>query len=416
VRVSRHRIAALIVAMTFCFPATAVAGGDRSAIVSAVGKPTSVALGERVVIHSKILGEDRELLIHLPEHYRENDRRYPILVLLDGNKHFLHASGVVEFLSSNGRMPEMIVVAVPTMQRRLRDMTPPIVNDPKWKEENKLDMAGGADKFLAFLADEMTPWIDRHYRTEPYRVLMGHSLGGLFNMVALLDRPDAFQAHIAASPSLWWDQQRYVKLAEEGFGKIKSPHFLFLGWCDHEANIQESSENLTGRLTKNPPAGLEWHYRFYPGEDHGTTPHHILYDGLSKLFEGWMPDTEKIDDVDYPVLLAAHQAARSRKYGYAVPAQVYETDALAGWYLKKKRLDDALATARGNLDHFPDIESAYSRVSEVLDAMNRPAEALRYFRAAIKRPSEYGDVWGIARVLAEKKRRAAAPPEAGANP
>ncbi len=412
----KHLIAASIMAMTLCFPTTAFAAGDRPAIVSTVGKPKSVALGERVVIHSKILGEDRELMIHLPENYRENDRRYPVLVLLDGNTHLLHASGVVEFLSRNGRMPEVIVVAVPTMQRRLRDMTPPILHDAKSKEEYKRDMIGGADAFLSFLADEMTPWIDKHYRSEPYRVLMGHSLGGLFNMVALLDRPDAFQAHIAASPSLWWDQQTYVKLAEDGLGKIEPPHFLFLGWSDREASIQEASETLTGWLARNPPAGLEWHYRFYPGEDHGTTPHRTLYDGLSKLFEGWTLDTAKIDDVDYPALLAAHQAARSRQYGYTVPAQADETDALVGWYLKKKRFDEALATARGNLDRFPDIGSTYERMGEVLEAMKRPADALRYFRAAIKHPNEYGDVWKTARELVEKKSRAAAPPEASANP
>lgn len=38
--------------------------------------------------------------------------------------------------------------------------------------------AGGADRFFAFLTDEVSPYVERHYRTAPMRVLAGHSLGG----------------------------------------------------------------------------------------------------------------------------------------------------------------------------------------------------------------------------------------------
>jgi predicted alpha/beta superfamily hydrolase len=53
--------------------------------------------------------------------------------------------------------------------------------------------------------------IDRTYRSRPYRVLVGHSLGGLFAVYALMTRPDVFQGYIAISPALWWDDQSLVK-------------------------------------------------------------------------------------------------------------------------------------------------------------------------------------------------------------
>ena len=39
-----------------------------------------------------------------------------------------------------------------------------------------------------------------------HKTLMGHSFGGVFNFYALVHEPALFQAHVAASPAVWWDQ------------------------------------------------------------------------------------------------------------------------------------------------------------------------------------------------------------------
>ncbi len=364
-------------------------------------KAEPILLGQRFEIHSKLLDEDREVLVHLPNQYAQSKQRYPVLIVLDGNKHLLHASGVVDFLSDNGLIPEMIVIAVPNMRRRMRDLTAPILRDEKQREEDKHSPVGGADVFANFLADELMPWVDLHYRTAPYRVLTGHSLGGLFNMIALLDRPDAFQAHIAASPSLWWDQQAYVKLAQEKLGTLKQPHFLFIGWGDNENTISRSGQKLVDWLTTNQPASLTWKHRYYPDDTHGTTPHRTLYDGLSALYQGWTPDMNMHDlegpdfvgSKDFPALLAAHQAARSRKYGYDVAPQPGESDALTEWFVEQKRYDDALAAAQRNVALFPEYAGMKERLGRVLTEMGRPAEAIPFYEAAAKQPGEYDDIW-----------------------
>lgn len=395
-------------------PVPAMASDARAA------ESSPILLGERFVLHSKVLNEDREILVHLPKRYDRSKQRYPVLVLLDGENHLLHASGVVDVLAADHRIPDMIVVAVPSLQRRMRDLTAPVVHDAKWREGHKGLPVGGGGAFLKFLADEMMPWIDGRYRTEPYRILMGHSLGGLFNMIALLERPDAFQAHISASPSLWWDDEAYVKLAEERLGAIKPPHFLFLSWGDNERVIAASGTKLIDWLGASPPPGLIWRHRYYPGDMHGTTPHRSLYDGLSDLFEGWSPDmnlndparSDYVADKPYPELLAAHQIARARKFGYAVPPQPAETDTLVRWFARQKRYDEALAAARRNFALYPEYRETADRVGQMLAALGRPAEALPFLEKAIGQSGEYDDAWTDQRQLEKLREEAAREPPA----
>src|SRR5690606_13046032 len=73
---------------------------------------------------------------------------------------------------------------------------------------------GGADRFLRMLREELIPWVDANYRTNSYKILVGHSLGGLFTINTLITEPDAFDAYVAISPNLQWNEQDLVKRAE----------------------------------------------------------------------------------------------------------------------------------------------------------------------------------------------------------
>ena len=123
--------------------------------------------------------------------------------------------------------PEMIVVAVRNTDRT-RDLTPsPFTPDPpedgegedgdEGDGENPMPTAGGAGAFLDFFERELFPFVEERYRTQPYRIVIGHSFGGLFAVHALVHRPAAFDAYVAISPSLWWANGVVVDRAESLF-------------------------------------------------------------------------------------------------------------------------------------------------------------------------------------------------------
>src|SRR5215475_9890109 len=170
--------------------------------------------GNSITIKSEVLGEERIILVRTPPGYERSGQRYPVLYMTDGNAHLDHTVSTIEFLSRNGRMPELIVVAI-TNTDRTRDLTP--TNASMWRPdgaEMKLPTSGGADKFLKFIETELIPKIEKNYRTQPYRVFAGHSFGGLFAIHAFLSRPEIFNAYIAVSPSMHWDNNLMSRKAE----------------------------------------------------------------------------------------------------------------------------------------------------------------------------------------------------------
>ena len=89
-----------------------------------------IVIGTKYSLRSNILQEDREYWISLPDSYNDKEssyKRYPVLIVLDGNLQFKPIAGMVNYMSSDvyrsWKIPEMIVVAIQNVDRR-RDYTP----------------------------------------------------------------------------------------------------------------------------------------------------------------------------------------------------------------------------------------------------------------------------------------------------
>jgi len=179
-----------------------------------------VVVGEVTHIRSNVLNEERTLLISKPAGYEDGADRFPVLYLLDGETHFRYTSGIVEFLAANDRIPKMLAVAIASgsFAQRARDLTPPSSAeiDNRFRPSN-----GGADAFLSFLAGELVPFVEKTYRTRPYRVLVGHSFGGLFAIHALAANRKFFNAYVAIDPSLSWNDGAVVAEAGSFFSRTK---------------------------------------------------------------------------------------------------------------------------------------------------------------------------------------------------
>jgi len=383
-----------------------------------------IVVGERWQVSSLALGQDREVLVRLPADYSRSRQHYPVLFVLDGNYHFVYTAGMLEFLARNARVPDMILVAVPTLQRRVLDLSPPFMPGVELTEKEQPFQApqlstGGAPQFLRFLADELAPWVDARYRTQPYRILSGHSLGGLFSFYALMERPDAFQAHVAVSPSLWWNQNVWVEQARQRLGALPGRHWLYFSWGDDESWIRDSSQALVDWMRKQDLPGLSWKSRYYAGDDHGTTPLRTLYDGLEWLYAGWRLDLhepEKMTYADLQQRIREHHDGLSQRYGYRVDPGPQVRKQLSAWLFERERYDEALEEARANLDAHPEAKDLYRHISDILDKQGRAVEALAAYRQALPDTNEYESIWQIEHRLHELERKAAGLDANGATP
>ena len=179
-------------------------------------------------VHSNILRENRRVCIYLPGSYGDTyfyPRHYPVLYLLDAEGAFNTVTSIVQLLSE-GRgpleFPELIIVAIANTDR-MRDLSPTHVTHDlnPHVDSNALKNTGGGEKFLSYIDKELMPHIDSAYRTTPYKIFMGHSLGGLTVINAFLHHTTMFNAYIATDPSMFWDDARLVSDAAAMLEKNK---------------------------------------------------------------------------------------------------------------------------------------------------------------------------------------------------
>jgi predicted alpha/beta superfamily hydrolase len=287
----RARVRSVVV-LSSAVLATAVVTGAATRYV--LERPSH---GDRVVqaaLASRRLGAEREYLVYLPESYGDaTEQRYPVLYALDGSGQAGHTARSAALLARLRLLPEVIVVGIPSVddRTRARDYTPPDIRQD-------VDVAdsprGQADRFLAFLRDELIPEIERRYRAAAPRLLAGHSRGGLFVLYSQIAAPDLFDARFAYSAPVWREEGRLVQQLE---ARLRSgPPLrgrLFLSVGDHETDRMKGGfERMVAALERHAPPTLRWRAEQTPRADHGNNAPLSTPAGLRHVFSGWTPARE----------------------------------------------------------------------------------------------------------------------------
>ncbi len=217
--------------------------------------PPNVVLSK---VSSKVLGQERELIIHLPLNYSQA-KKYPVLYVMDGGAQDGHIANKFEVLAAAGCAPETIVVGIPNMtaENRQYDMIPPYMAT----DTVKGSPMGRADKFLQFMKYELFPYMAQHYSASNTRLFAGHSRGGLLVMYSLAYQPRMFQARFCFSPALWRDHAVIVSKTSELFStRDRISGFLYLSLGDKETGKMEPAFNeMASVFREQAPKGLTWY-------------------------------------------------------------------------------------------------------------------------------------------------------------
>lgn len=169
-------------------------------------------------IRSEILGTNRMVRICLPESYQTNPaKRYPVLYIQDGQNAFTSAGphaafgwGNWEFdktaaqLAREGRMREIILVAVDCSPSRYREYRGPIASGG----DNR-----AYERYVRFLAEELKPRIDREYRTLPdaaHTGVIGSSMGGIFAVALAWEKPEVFGRAASLSGAFQVEKRHFL--------------------------------------------------------------------------------------------------------------------------------------------------------------------------------------------------------------
>lgn len=360
---------------------------SRFARATTIGKVDSV--------FSTTLKENRPYLVYTPPSYDDTTttrQRYPVLYLLDGDAHFHSVTGLIQILGTgvNGTyaVPEMIVVAIPNTDR-MRDMSPTKVGTGvDGKPNPAFRNTGGMPQFLSFIKAELIPQVEQRYRTMPYRVFVGHSLGGITTINAMYTMPETFNAYVAIDPSLWWDNSTLLRQAKQYIAGAKLEGKALYVAQANTINPDDTTNNahFSGITQFNSimraynAAGLRYDFKYYDGDDHGSVPLIAEYDALRFIFAGYKPDLQRI--IASPRLLPEHFKNVSAKLGttFTPSERLVQTYAQIALNQDTTRAMEFLKYAT---EWYPQSYRNFDRLGTLAAARGDKAKAKEYFEKSL---------------------------------
>ena len=373
------------------------------------GKTDTISIGRSEQFFSKTLNEKRRILISLPGSYSDTyfyKRHYPVVYLLDGEAHFFSVTAMIKQMSEDGPrllFPEMIVVAITNTDRN-RDLTPTRDSTLVRMGRGADNHTGGGERFLSFLKDDLIPHIDSLYPTTPYRVFIGHSLGGLMVIHTLIHHPQVFDAYLAIDPSIWWNKALLLKQSQAILPTANYHNrSLFLAGANSLQNgldtttmlrdtISDFSQHMSAIFSmRNALASTSNHlhfgWKYYPEYGHNTVPLVAEYDGLRSIFD-FYPLDFPFEDFPKPgfkgdTLLATHYDSISQRMGYRVNPPETFVNNLGYMMMNGKQFDRAFYFFNLNLGNYPNSFNVYDSMGDLYLAKNDKKKAIEYFTRSL---------------------------------
>jgi len=367
----------------------------------------NIVIGKLDSVKSNIIGENRKIWVYVPDGAVNNTERFPVVFVLDGDGHFSSVVGMIQQLSTingNTMCPKMIIVGIPNTDRT-RDLTPTHIDaDPPFMDSTFSKTSGGGENFIAFMEKELMPHIDSKYPTAPYKMLIGHSFGGLAVMQTFVHHNDLFNSYICIDPSMWWDKEKLLKqtqkvLTEKKF-EGKSFYLGIANTLEEGMDIKKVQKDtsqetkhirsilkLQAAFEENKQNGLKYKGKYYADDTHGSVPLITEYDALRFFFDFFPLKFGMNDFTDSTGTLATkyqnHFAHLSKKMGYQIKPDEMEINYMGYDFLGRKLYKTAESLFKLNVENYPESFNVYDSYGDYFIAAGDTTSAIIQLKKAL---------------------------------
>lgn len=369
-----------------------------------------IVIGKIDSINSKILNEQRKVWVYVPDENTGSiylKKKYPVVYLLDGDAHFYSVVGMIHQLSSingNTMTPKMIVVGI-INTNRTKDLTPTKAEfDPPFIDRTMVANSGGGDKFISFIEKELIPKIDSEYPTEPYRMFIGHSFGGLTVMNTLVHKPQLFNSYVAIDPSMSWSNQSLLKeIKGTSFDAKYRNKALFLGIANtmdkgmDTLSVQQDTSKMTAHIRSNlelnaylkghTQSQLSFKGNYYKDDTHGSVPLIATYDALRFIFNFYQLELGMDDfmnpDSDLLGKVISHYKEVSKVLGSVAKPDEDFVNGLGYEFLGMGQHDKAEAFFKLNVKNYPESFNVYDSLGDFYVDKGEKDNAIESYKKSI---------------------------------
>ncbi|WP_159022366.1 alpha/beta hydrolase [Formosa sp. L2A11] len=330
-------------------------------------------------IRSEKLDATRKIKIQLPRNYSENtEKKYPIVVVLDGDYLFEVVAGNIDYYSYWEDVPEVIVVGINQVETRY--------DDTMFSEQNSLPLDSSA-KFYEFIGMELLPYIKEKYRTEDFSLAIGHGETANFINYYLLKSKPLFQAYIVISPELAPNMTKYIP---DRLSKIDKKTFYYLTTTTDDLKSVKKGTHLLNTAIKNVENDyLQYDYKEFEGLTHYSVVAQAVPKALESIFYIYQPitsgefqkDIMASDDPAIDYLKNKYESIQEL-YGVKKTILINDFKAIASAIEKKSEFKDYQELSKMARDSYPETLLGQFYLARFYEETDQPKKAMKTYQSS----------------------------------
>jgi len=226
-------------------------------------------------IYSDKLSAEREITIQLPRDYNlDEEKRYPVFIVFDGDYLFEIVSGNVDYMSFWGDIPEAIVVGINQIDSRY--------NDTSVVDNINFTPISSTANFFEFVSQELIPYINKNYRTTNFRVAVGHERTANFINFFLIKKVPIMNGYIAVSPKYTKKMKEY--LAQYLISSSQNIYYYLSTSNEDFQSISEDVLDFNQRLDSLNNENIHYKFQNLIIPSHYTLPAYTIPYSIENMF------------------------------------------------------------------------------------------------------------------------------------
>lgn len=232
---------------------------------------------------------------------------------------------------------------------------------------------------------------------------------------ALITRPEVFNNYVAIDPSLWWDDQSVLRRAESALSERDfSGRSLFVSVANTMrpgityATVREDTNEQTIHIRSilqfaeaaesDTRSGLNFAWKYYDDDSHGSVPLISEYDAFRFLFPWHDPNRRLMsfvnpdvpDDADAITgFIDEHFQMLSQNFGYSVVPPMNWVNRIARTMRFNDRPNSALAVSQLNLSNYPSSPVTHEAMGDYYIWQSDEESARIHFQHALDRGADF---------------------------
>ncbi len=335
---------------------------------------------KKEIFESFKLQERRDVSYYFPEDYTD-EKKYPLLVVMDAEYLFDLVVANVKFQSRLGRMPQAIVVGIDQGE-----------NDIRWEDcDYEKDTGLPTDKgkmFYEFLGTEIIPYLETTYNIAPFKMFIGYDVTANFGNYYLFKDKSLFNSYVSISPILATEMENRVParlsaLDQEIFYNV----IVEKEASDDRQLILQMNHNINSITKEN----LHYFFDEYENADHVSIVAYGIgkaFDNVFKMFRPISPKEYKTEIItsDGPAFkyLEDRYALIEKLFGFEKPVELNDIMAIYAACRKKEDYESLQPLAELCKDQYPETMMGFYFEGEYYEEIGEPKKAFKTFEKAFQ--------------------------------